>query len=1111
MKSECHCGSLYVNILLEGETIMCKKLIFLTSFLLVLGLVSANVAPGAVLEVRVAASDDDMEEHVANGTHDLGSSDLEITEEGGPEDNQLIGLRFNNIAVPQGAVITGAYVQFHVDEIDVPGDNRPGTRFLRGEAVDNAATFSDTAFDIASRPTTSAEASWDWPEWLTEDEEGPDQRTSDIAAVIQEIVDRPGWSAGNSLALIISGSGENTAESFDGEADAAPLLHIEFTYDGASSPDPENGAIDVKDAPVLTWAAGETAFKHDLYLGTDADLVAAGDVSVSLGSLSETTFEVDVNAPLSRGTTYYWKVDVTTGSARESELHPGNVWSFRVADQNTESWVAAATADSPVYLDTFVENGAYDIGAVSGDITYEFVVLSNPDETEVSMALLGRIGHGDTTAALKYEQYDNTGNYGATIFGVADYDSGIANSPGEYTHLVIVSSEASGTTDLYVNGVDQQATAPTAITLAGIVGIGQAIRDPEGAEFIDPFDGTIFGVAIYDEALSDEQIAAHSDMYFNPVEEIIPVDPGAEGLVAYYAFENDANDSSGNEIHGTLVGDAGFAEGPAGYGVALNLDGDGDYVDCGLNPMLDITEQITFTYWMKAAALDKGWNTVLSRGDDSWRSSRAGEDNFMEAAVGGTSGNYLFGVTLVDDDKWHHVGAVYDGATFSFYVDGKLDSSEESTGSITISSYPLYIGNNSQNTDREWTGLIDEVTIYDRALSDLEVMYLAGKRVTPVDPGSDGLLAWWACDEGAGAVVGDSSGNGRDGTFVNGDPVWVEGIHGNAVELVGPTLIEIPPLDMELAEATMAGWIKPNGPQPDWSSIIMTRDPGLATGFNVLGYQLAYHWNDDSGSWSFRGEDMIAEDDWTFAAVTIEPDKATFYVNGEMGSVNEITHDPALWNSNIYLGGDGTEGWVGRRMIGALDDVFMYDRALSAGEIRYLAGARAMDDVLGLDVTALGDVVKGVPDEPREGSVAGWPDGEFPWLAVDDDVSTKFLHFRGEVSPTGFVVEPASGSSIVTGLTFTTANDAPERDPTSFEISGSNDSIDGPYELIATGDIVDFAQEVEWPRFTMNATPITFDNGVAYKYYQVMFPTVRDAASANSMQIAEVELRVSRF
>jgi hypothetical protein len=85
---------------------------------------------------------------------------------------------------------------------------------------------------------------------------------------------------------------------------------------------------------------------------------------------------------------------------------------------------------------------------------------------------------------------------------------------------------------------------------------------------------------------------------------------------------------------------------------------------------------------------------------------------------------------------------------------------------------------------------------------------------------------------------------------------------------------------------------------------------------------------------------MIAEDDWTFAAVTIEPDKAQFYVNGEAGSVNEISHGPCLWNSNVYLGGDGTAGWVSRRMIGALDEVVMYDRALSAGEIRYLAGIR---------------------------------------------------------------------------------------------------------------------------------------------------------------------------
>lgn len=82
------------------------------------------------------------------------------------------------------------------------------------------------------------------------------------------------------------------------------------------------------------------------------------------------------------------------------------------------------------------------------------------------------------------------------------------------------------------------------------------------------------------------------------------------------------------------------------------------------------------------------------------------------------------------------------------------------------------------------------------------------------------LIAWWTCDEGAGNVVADASGNGHDGTFVYGDPAWTEGIRGSAVELYGPTLVEVPPIDMVLTEATMAGWIKPDGPQPGWASII---------------------------------------------------------------------------------------------------------------------------------------------------------------------------------------------------------------------------------------------------------------------------------------------------
>jgi regulation of enolase protein 1 (concanavalin A-like superfamily) len=152
------------------------------------------------------------------------------------------------------------------------------------------------------------------------------------------------------------------------------------------------------------------------------------------------------------------------------------------------------------------------------------------------------------------------------------------------------------------------------------------------------------------------------------------------------------------------------------------------------------------------------------------------------------------------------------------------------------------------------------------------------------------------------------------------------------------------------------------------------------------------------------------------------------------------------------------------------------------------------------DVTAPGNTVKGVPDD------GDWPGGETPPLAIDDNLNAKYLHFKGAIQTTGFCVTPSLSGMVVTGLTFATANDSPERDPIAFELSGSNVSIDGPYTLIASGDIVDFKQATAWPRYTMNKTPISFANAVAYAHYQVLFTAVRDAAAANSMQIGEVEL-----
>jgi hypothetical protein len=238
--------------------------------------------------------------------------------------------------------------------------------------------------------------------------------------------------------------------------------------------------------------------------------------------------------------------------------------------------------------------------------------------------------------------------------------------------------------------------------------------------------------------------AAGASGAFNP-----NTDPA---LVAWYEFEGNARDSSANGLHGIEHGGPTYT--PGVYGQAVEMDGQNDYIDCGRDPKFNITARITFAYWIKVRAFDREWNTVFAKGDDSYRSSRADFNMYMEAAVGGTSGNYLYCVTPVNDDKWHHVACVYDGAAFVIYVDGKEDAREASTGSITVSTYNVYIGDNSGATGRFWNGWIDDLRIYNRAFTPAEVTALltitTGTASDPVpadkatDVPRDASLAWTA-------------------------------------------------------------------------------------------------------------------------------------------------------------------------------------------------------------------------------------------------------------------------------------------------------------------------------------------------------------------------------
>lgn len=159
------------------------------------------------------------------------------------------------------------------------------------------------------------------------------------------------------------------------------------------------------------------------------------------------------------------------------------------------------------------------------------------------------------------------------------------------------------------------------------------------------------------------------------------------------------------------------------------------------------------------------------------------------------------------------------------------------------------------------------------------------------------------------------------------------------------------------------------------------------------------------------------------------------------------------------------------------------------------------------DITSPTDAIELVNGENDGDGNSGAPPPAESVLQALDDVTQKYLNFLDLGS--GFKVTPGVGPTVVSGLRFYTANDAVERDPASYVIEGSNNGTDysvisqgdlalpadrNPGGLIAIDPLVHFHQEV------------LFANDADYTSYRVTFPTLKDAAAANSMQIAEVEI-----
>lgn len=194
-----------------------------------------------------------------------------------------------------------------------------------------------------------------------------------------------------------------------------------------------------------------------------------------------------------------------------------------------------------------------------------------------------------------------------------------------------------------------------------------------------------------------------------------------------------------------------------------------------------------------------------------------------------------------------------------------------------------------------------------------------------------------------------------------------------------------------------------------------------------------------------------------------------------------ITVNPVESNPLMLVRGHSLNG----KVVG-----LVFDDAVASGTITNVSQFQIINpgSPVGMQpVTGAGDVVTGFGGT--------WPGAEHPGLAVDGLLRTKYLNF-GKLN-TGFIVQLGAGAKVVQAVRFTSANDAPERDPVDFILEGSNDG--SSWTVITNSPLAPFESR-GWSQL------VNVPNTTAYGYYRVTFPNVANPGAANSMQIGEVEL-----
>lgn len=567
----------------------------------------------------------------------------------------------------------------------------------------------------------------------------------------------------------------------------------------ATKPAPAAGSTEVNREVVLSWLEGIHIVGQNVYIGTKMSDVSSVNQD-NLGDYPDVLFQatgpdesmLDMGI-LDLDTTYYWKVD-QVGDANNVGTKEGDVWSFTVANyimlEDFESYedIVALNAAWPDAND--LSTDIVNSGSQAMKTVYDNAV--SPYYTELSYTLPA--GLNDLTQqgarGLRASFYGDPNNQDEWMYVLLEDDqanSSVVFYDGDPENLKKEQWQAWEISLLSFDAVD----------LSNVTRIAFGFGDPE-----NPIAGTA-GVMYFDDVqlfpgrcIFSERTADFANIDIAPlslggdcevgygelliiardwlaVDAILPagsVDPNSPGggLVGHYKLDEGEGTTTAEGVagieNGTFNGGVSWVTpGYDGTGAAINVDGSqGSMVQIGTWDPSAGTGQMTISLWMKWAGVFGGGTQGIIGKRDSWGSSGAMRW-FIETGDGGglrlrtesdTIGEYGNGFLDSYEGTWAHLAVTFDGVTASIYVNGQ----EVASGPFELDDMvdaSIGIGNThgagNADSDECFNGQIDEVQIYNRALSVDEVRYLAdltkgdGELYVPVPSQAD-----FSSDEPAG-------------------------------------------------------------------------------------------------------------------------------------------------------------------------------------------------------------------------------------------------------------------------------------------------------------------------------------------------------------------------